>query len=234
MSVALPEPLLAEPDEHGRVALRSQLPLFVSKRNEAFSSLLSIIVRKSHLPLFLDSPFDRVFRDVVVQGDLRQRALYRAQGIELFPVDLQWFGSALGHIPLLSGLAPISSHTSILPLGSPLCAFALSPSTVNCGLRTLRRALSLAYPWGKLDRMPKITLAKGEAGPERLLVGAGGAWSEEWIMGDANRSKGAFEEEFVWERDPKCAICGDGTESRRYSPTKLESLPNTSSSAPPC
>jgi integrase len=46
----------------------------------------------------------------------------------------------------------------------------LSPSTVNCGLRTLRRALSLAYQWGKLDRMPKITLAKGERQRERVLT----------------------------------------------------------------
>jgi integrase len=45
----------------------------------------------------------------------------------------------------------------------------LSPSTINCGLRTLRRALSLAYQWGKLDRMPKITLAKGERQRERVL-----------------------------------------------------------------
>jgi integrase len=45
----------------------------------------------------------------------------------------------------------------------------LSPSTVNCGLRTLRRALSLAHQWGKLDRMPKITLAKGERQRERVL-----------------------------------------------------------------
>jgi len=45
----------------------------------------------------------------------------------------------------------------------------LSPSTVNCGLRTLRRALSLAYQWGMLDRMPKITLAKGERQRERVL-----------------------------------------------------------------
>jgi hypothetical protein len=43
----------------------------------------------------------------------------------------------------------------------------LSPSTVNCGLRTLRRALSLAHQWGKLDRMPKITLAKGERQRDR-------------------------------------------------------------------
>jgi integrase len=47
---------------------------------------------------------------------------------------------------------------------------ALSPSTINCGLRTLRRALSLAYQWGKLDRMPKITLAKGERQRERVLT----------------------------------------------------------------
>jgi integrase len=48
----------------------------------------------------------------------------------------------------------------------------VSPSTVNCGLRTLRRALSLAYQWGKLDRMPKITLAKGERQRERVLTEA--------------------------------------------------------------
>lgn len=46
----------------------------------------------------------------------------------------------------------------------------LSPSTVNCGLRTLRRALSLAVQWGKLDRMPKVTLAKGERQRERVLT----------------------------------------------------------------
>ncbi len=45
----------------------------------------------------------------------------------------------------------------------------LSPSTVNCGLRTLRRALHLAVDWGKLERMPKITLAKGERQRERVL-----------------------------------------------------------------
>jgi integrase len=48
----------------------------------------------------------------------------------------------------------------------------LSPSTVNCGLRTLRRALSLAVEWGKLDRMPRIPLAKGEHQRERVLTDA--------------------------------------------------------------
>jgi integrase len=45
----------------------------------------------------------------------------------------------------------------------------LSASTINCGLRTLRRALHLAFEWGKLERMPKISLAKGERQPERVL-----------------------------------------------------------------
>ena len=44
------------------------------------------------------------------------------------------------------------------------------PTTVNCGLRTLRRALSLAYEWGKLDRKPKISLAKGERQRDRVVT----------------------------------------------------------------
>ena len=48
----------------------------------------------------------------------------------------------------------------------------LSPSTVNCGLRTLRRALYLAAEWGKLERRPKVTLAKGERQRERVLTDA--------------------------------------------------------------
>lgn len=47
---------------------------------------------------------------------------------------------------------------------------SLSPSTINCGLRTLRRALSLANQWGRLDRMPKISMAKGERQRERVLT----------------------------------------------------------------
>lgn len=46
----------------------------------------------------------------------------------------------------------------------------LSPSTVNCGLRTLRRALNLAEKWGKLDRAPELTLAKGEKKRERIVT----------------------------------------------------------------
>ena len=45
----------------------------------------------------------------------------------------------------------------------------LSPSTINCGLRTLRRAMNLAVEWGAIDRRPKISLAKGERQRDRVL-----------------------------------------------------------------
>ncbi len=48
----------------------------------------------------------------------------------------------------------------------------LSPSTINCGLRTLRRALNLAVEWGKLNRKPKLSLAKGERQRERVVSDA--------------------------------------------------------------
>jgi integrase len=44
----------------------------------------------------------------------------------------------------------------------------LSPSTQNCGLRTLRRALNLAEKWGVLDRAPELTLTK-EKKRERVV-----------------------------------------------------------------
>jgi integrase len=46
----------------------------------------------------------------------------------------------------------------------------LSASRINCGLRSLRRALNLAYEWGKLERPAKVTLAKGERQRERVLT----------------------------------------------------------------
>ncbi len=46
----------------------------------------------------------------------------------------------------------------------------LRPTTINCGLRTLRRSLRLASEWGKLDRPPKISLARGERQRDRVLT----------------------------------------------------------------
>jgi len=45
----------------------------------------------------------------------------------------------------------------------------LEASTINCGLRTLRRALALASDWSKIDRKPKISLAKNENRRDRVL-----------------------------------------------------------------
>jgi len=46
----------------------------------------------------------------------------------------------------------------------------LSASRINCGLRTLRRALNLAFEWGKLERPAKITMARGERQRDRVLT----------------------------------------------------------------
>lgn len=47
---------------------------------------------------------------------------------------------------------------------------SLAASTINCGLRTLRRALNLAYEWGKLDKPVRVPLAKGERQRNRILT----------------------------------------------------------------
>lgn len=45
----------------------------------------------------------------------------------------------------------------------------LTPSGINRGLRTLRRALNLAYKWGIIDKPVKVELAKGEKQRDRVL-----------------------------------------------------------------
>lgn len=46
----------------------------------------------------------------------------------------------------------------------------LSPSGINRGLRTLRRALNLAYHWGRLEKPAKVFLAKNERQRDRVLT----------------------------------------------------------------
>lgn len=48
----------------------------------------------------------------------------------------------------------------------------MSPSTVNCSLRTLRRALNLAEKWGKLAKAPDIELVRGELQRDRIVTEA--------------------------------------------------------------
>jgi integrase len=45
----------------------------------------------------------------------------------------------------------------------------LSPSGINRGLRTLRRALNLALKWNIIDKPVKVELAKGEIQRDRVL-----------------------------------------------------------------
>ena len=49
----------------------------------------------------------------------------------------------------------------------------LSASRINCGLRTLRKALNLALAWGKMQTKNKIELAKGERMRERVVTDSG-------------------------------------------------------------
>ena len=46
----------------------------------------------------------------------------------------------------------------------------LSPSGINRGLRTLRRAMNLAYAWGQIEKPVKVELAKGENQRDRVLT----------------------------------------------------------------
>src|SRR5262249_16649866 len=46
----------------------------------------------------------------------------------------------------------------------------LYPSGINRGLRTLRRALNLAYQWGKLEKPCKVGLVAGEHQRDRVLT----------------------------------------------------------------
>lgn len=48
----------------------------------------------------------------------------------------------------------------------------LTPSGINRGLRTLRRALNLAYTWGVIEKPVKVELAKGENQRDRVLTNA--------------------------------------------------------------
>ena len=56
----------------------------------------------------------------------------------------------------------------------------LSASGINRGLRTLRRALNLAYQWGKLEKPVRVTLASGEKQRDRVLTEAE---SDEYLKG---------------------------------------------------
>jgi hypothetical protein len=113
----------------------------------------------------------------------------------------------------------------------PACGAVFQPYGPIELLGTISTAAGLA-----LDGLLKnVTTAVHRvwAGPERLLLDAGGTWSTQWMNGDPNRSKGAFQEERAWEKDPQCGICGAGTGLASQLFTRSDNPPNVSSSALP-
>jgi hypothetical protein len=85
------------------------------------------------------------------------------------PVGYYAYGVAL-LLEAGMGELPLNEVTSQHAAGYIARQAKRSPSTVNCGLRTLRRALNLAEEWGKIDRAPKITLAEGERQRDRVVT----------------------------------------------------------------
>lgn len=82
--------------------------------------------------------------------------------------DYYSYGAALLNAADMGSLR-IDTITSQNAVGFIAKKSKLSPSTVNCGLRTLRRALNLADEWGKIERAPKLSLAKGERQRDRVV-----------------------------------------------------------------
>ena len=112
----------------------------------------------------------------------------------------------------------------------PACGAVFQPYGPIELLGTISIAASLV-----LDvLLGKTTVAKHRvwAGPESLLSDAGGTWSEEWINGNLEQSKGGFQEERVWERDPLCDVCG-GTDTVIRLSSKSDNPNNGLSSTPP-
>jgi hypothetical protein len=95
---------------------------------------------------------------------------------------------------------------------------------------TISMAASLALD-GLLGRL-QHAVHRVWAGPHSLLMEAGGDWSDTWRNGHPDREKGGIQEEWVWEKDDLCPVCGEsdtGAASRLGSETQS----NASFSPPP-
>ena len=112
----------------------------------------------------------------------------------------------------------------------PACGAVFQPYGPIELLGTISAAASITLD-GLLGKL-KVATHRIWAAQESLLLEAGGAWSKEWLYGNIERRKGAFQEDRVWERDPLCdACCGSDTVIRL--PSKSDSPDNASSSTLP-
>jgi hypothetical protein len=71
---------------------------------------------------------------------------------------------------------------------------------------TLSLAASLALD-GLLGKM-QHAIHRVWAGPRSLVVEAGGDWSDAWRNGHPERGKGGMQEDWAWEKDDLCPVCG--------------------------
>ena len=109
----------------------------------------------------------------------------------------------------------------------PACGAVFQPY----GPIELLGTISVGASLGLDGLLGKVTAATHRiwAGPESLLLEAGGTWSKAWINGNMERSKGGFQEERVWGRDPLCDVCGGSDAATRLS-SKSGNPDNVSSS----
>jgi molybdopterin/thiamine biosynthesis adenylyltransferase len=109
----------------------------------------------------------------------------------------------------------------------PACGAVFEPYGPIELLGTISAASRLALD-GLLNKAKRAT-QRIWAGPESLLLEAGGTWSKQWLREKMERSKGGFEEDRIWEKDPLCDACC-GSDTAVPSPLKSDN-PNSASSS---
>lgn len=87
----------------------------------------------------------------------------------------------------------------------PACGAVFQPYGPVELLGTISAGASLALDslLGKLDSATHRIWA----GPQTLLLEAGGKWSEEWSKKHGDRAEGGFQEQQNWPRDLDCPVC---------------------------
>ncbi len=109
----------------------------------------------------------------------------------------------------------------------PACGAVFEPYGPIELLGAISAAASLALD-GLLNKV-KLATHRIWAGPESLLFDAGGAWSKQWLNEKMERSKGGFQEDRTWEKDPLCDACR-GNDTAAPSSLKSDNPNNASSS----
>jgi hypothetical protein len=91
------------------------------------------------------------------------------------------------------------------PKHEPACGAVYQPyGPIELSWTTaLASALALDCLLGKIS----ASTHRIWAGPQSLLVAAGGVWNADWISGTKEREAGGFLEERVWEKDATCPVC---------------------------